>query len=72
MRVECNLGDMDIGKEATIQMEVELNPTVLQLMPVSLSPIPPPIAQLQLSHVWALLGRPKSLGCANLSITKQR
>uniref|UniRef100_A0A8C7MX63 Integrin subunit alpha 4 n=1 Tax=Oncorhynchus kisutch TaxID=8019 RepID=A0A8C7MX63_ONCKI len=29
----CRLGDMDIGKEATIQMEVKLNPTVLQLTP---------------------------------------
>uniref|UniRef100_A0A8C7DBQ4 Integrin subunit alpha 4 n=1 Tax=Oncorhynchus kisutch TaxID=8019 RepID=A0A8C7DBQ4_ONCKI len=27
------LGDMDIGKEATIHMEVKLNPTVLQLSP---------------------------------------
>uniref|UniRef100_A0A8K9X4S9 Integrin subunit alpha 4 n=1 Tax=Oncorhynchus mykiss TaxID=8022 RepID=A0A8K9X4S9_ONCMY len=33
----CRLGDMDIGKEATIQMEVKLNPTVLQLTPVNTS-----------------------------------
>ncbi|KAK6315274.1 hypothetical protein J4Q44_G00148030 [Coregonus suidteri] len=31
--LECRLGDMDIGKEATIHMEVKLNPTVLQLSP---------------------------------------
>ncbi|KAJ8349587.1 hypothetical protein SKAU_G00247170 [Synaphobranchus kaupii] len=31
--VVCKLGDLDIGKEATIQMEVELNPAVLQISP---------------------------------------
>ncbi|XP_038863192.1 integrin alpha-4-like [Salvelinus namaycush] len=33
LTLECRLGDMDIGKEATIHMEVKLNPTVLQLSP---------------------------------------
>ncbi|KAJ8403397.1 hypothetical protein AAFF_G00351690 [Aldrovandia affinis] len=33
LKVVCKLGDMDIGKEATIQMEVELNPAVLQISP---------------------------------------
>ncbi|XP_062390165.1 integrin alpha-4 [Sardina pilchardus] len=33
MTVECNLGDMDIGKEVTIRMEVELNPSILQILP---------------------------------------
>ncbi|KAL0963711.1 hypothetical protein UPYG_G00309870 [Umbra pygmaea] len=33
LTVECRLGDMDIGKEANIHMEVKLNPTVLQLIP---------------------------------------
>lgn len=35
LRVQCNLGDLEVGKEVTIQMEVQLNPTVLQIMPVS-------------------------------------
>ncbi|CAB1328736.1 unnamed protein product [Coregonus sp. 'balchen'] len=33
LTLECRLGDMDIGKEASIHMEVKLNPTVLQLSP---------------------------------------
>ncbi|KAG7466833.1 hypothetical protein MATL_G00146510 [Megalops atlanticus] len=33
VNVVCSFGNMDIGKEATIQMEVELNPAVLQLSP---------------------------------------
>ncbi|KAI1899494.1 hypothetical protein AGOR_G00062380 [Albula goreensis] len=33
LNIVCKLGDMDIGKEATIQMEVELNPAVLQISP---------------------------------------
>ncbi|XP_063069320.1 integrin alpha-4 [Engraulis encrasicolus] len=33
LRVQCNLGDLEVGKEVTIQMEVQLNPTVLQIMP---------------------------------------
>ncbi|XP_064167388.1 integrin alpha-4-like isoform X1 [Anguilla rostrata] len=33
LNVICKLGDLDIGKEATIQMEVELNPAVLQISP---------------------------------------
>ncbi|KAL4656686.1 integrin alpha-4 isoform X2 [Arapaima gigas] len=31
--VECELGDLEVGKEATIQMEVDLNPAVLQISP---------------------------------------
>ncbi|KAG7464075.1 hypothetical protein MATL_G00183400 [Megalops atlanticus] len=33
VHVTCHFGDLDIGKEATIRMEVELNPTVLQIFP---------------------------------------
>ncbi|KAJ8253131.1 hypothetical protein GJAV_G00209470 [Gymnothorax javanicus] len=33
VNVLCKLGDLDIGKEVTIQMEVELNPAVLQISP---------------------------------------
>ncbi|XP_031442160.1 integrin alpha-4 [Clupea harengus] len=33
MTVECNLGDLEMGKEVSIQIGVELNPTVLQIMP---------------------------------------
>ncbi|KAL2081293.1 hypothetical protein ACEWY4_023146 [Coilia grayii] len=33
LTVQCNLGDLEMGKEVTIKMEVELNPTVLQIMP---------------------------------------
>ncbi|XP_061082226.1 integrin alpha-4-like [Conger conger] len=33
LHVVCKLGDLDIGKEATIHMEVELNPAVLQVSP---------------------------------------
>uniref|UniRef100_A0A8C9VKL9 Integrin subunit alpha 4 n=1 Tax=Scleropages formosus TaxID=113540 RepID=A0A8C9VKL9_SCLFO len=32
--VECELGDVEVGKEATIQMEVDVNPAVLQISPV--------------------------------------
>ncbi|XP_018584475.1 integrin alpha-4 isoform X2 [Scleropages formosus] len=31
--VECELGDVEVGKEATIQMEVDVNPAVLQISP---------------------------------------
>ncbi|XP_056610488.1 integrin alpha-4 isoform X1 [Triplophysa dalaica] len=31
--VECHFGDLEVGKEVTITMEVELNPRVLQLSP---------------------------------------
>uniref|UniRef100_A0A3P8ZVN9 Integrin alpha-2 domain-containing protein n=1 Tax=Esox lucius TaxID=8010 RepID=A0A3P8ZVN9_ESOLU len=33
LTLECRLGDMDIGKEASIHMEVKLNPNVLQILP---------------------------------------
>jgi len=33
--VECRFGDLEVGKEVTINMEVELNPRVLQMSPVS-------------------------------------
>uniref|UniRef100_A0A4W4EM39 Integrin alpha-2 domain-containing protein n=1 Tax=Electrophorus electricus TaxID=8005 RepID=A0A4W4EM39_ELEEL len=33
--VECSFGNMDVGKEATVNLEVELNPDVLQMYPVS-------------------------------------
>uniref|UniRef100_A0AAY4EWU4 Uncharacterized protein n=1 Tax=Denticeps clupeoides TaxID=299321 RepID=A0AAY4EWU4_9TELE len=33
--VRCAFGDLDVGKEVTLQVEVELNPMVLQLLPVS-------------------------------------
>ncbi|XP_059356508.1 integrin alpha-4-like [Carassius carassius] len=31
--VECHFGDLEVGKEVTITMEVELNPRVLQMSP---------------------------------------
>ncbi|XP_077072076.1 integrin alpha-4 [Siphateles boraxobius] len=31
--VECHFGDLEVGKEVTINMEVELNPRVLQMSP---------------------------------------
>ncbi|XP_048050458.1 integrin alpha-4 [Megalobrama amblycephala] len=31
--VECHFGDLEVGKEVTISMEVELNPRVLQMSP---------------------------------------
>uniref|UniRef100_A0A8C2HRG7 Integrin alpha 4 n=1 Tax=Cyprinus carpio TaxID=7962 RepID=A0A8C2HRG7_CYPCA len=31
--VECHFGDLEVGKEVTITMEVELNPKVLQMSP---------------------------------------
>ncbi|XP_028848029.1 integrin alpha-4 isoform X2 [Denticeps clupeoides] len=31
--VRCAFGDLDVGKEVTLQVEVELNPMVLQLLP---------------------------------------
>ncbi|XP_052004536.1 integrin alpha-4-like [Xyrauchen texanus] len=31
--VECHFGDLEVGKEVSITMEVELNPSVLQLSP---------------------------------------
>ncbi|XP_073701757.1 integrin alpha-4-like [Garra rufa] len=31
--VECHFGDLEVGKEVTITMEVELNPRVLQISP---------------------------------------
>lgn len=31
---ECELGDMDIGKDVTIEMEVEMNSGVLDISPV--------------------------------------
>uniref|UniRef100_A0A8C1E8U6 Integrin subunit alpha 4 n=2 Tax=Cyprinus carpio TaxID=7962 RepID=A0A8C1E8U6_CYPCA len=34
--VECHFGDLEVGKEVTITMEVELNPRVLQMSPVFL------------------------------------
>uniref|UniRef100_A0A672KVD5 Integrin subunit alpha 4 n=1 Tax=Sinocyclocheilus grahami TaxID=75366 RepID=A0A672KVD5_SINGR len=34
--VECHFGDLEVGKEVTITMEVELNPRVLQMSPVSI------------------------------------
>uniref|UniRef100_A0A8C1W7R4 Integrin alpha 4 n=1 Tax=Cyprinus carpio TaxID=7962 RepID=A0A8C1W7R4_CYPCA len=34
--VECHFGDLEVGKEVTITMEVELNPKVLQMSPVFL------------------------------------
>ncbi|XP_048835482.1 integrin alpha-4 [Brienomyrus brachyistius] len=33
LQVVCELGDLDVGKDVTIQMEVELNPDVLQVSP---------------------------------------
>ncbi|KAJ8012946.1 hypothetical protein DPEC_G00048170 [Dallia pectoralis] len=33
LALECRLGDMDIGKEASINMEVKLNPSILQITP---------------------------------------
>uniref|UniRef100_A0AAR2KGJ9 Integrin alpha 4 n=1 Tax=Pygocentrus nattereri TaxID=42514 RepID=A0AAR2KGJ9_PYGNA len=33
MNLECRFGNLDIGKEVTINLEVELNPAVLQISP---------------------------------------
>lgn len=33
MIIQCSFGNMDMGKEVTINIEVELNPTVLQISP---------------------------------------
>ncbi|KAI5106825.1 integrin alpha-4 isoform X1 [Silurus meridionalis] len=33
MVIQCNFGNMDMGKEVTINIEVELNPAVLQISP---------------------------------------
>uniref|UniRef100_A0A8B9LPM4 Integrin alpha 4 n=1 Tax=Astyanax mexicanus TaxID=7994 RepID=A0A8B9LPM4_ASTMX len=37
MVLECNFGNLDPGKEVTINLEVELNPAVLQISPVRVS-----------------------------------
>lgn len=36
MIIQCSLGNMDMGKEVTINIELELNPDVLQISPVSI------------------------------------
>lgn len=37
MIIQCSFGDMDMGKEVTINIELELNPAVLQISPVSIT-----------------------------------
>uniref|UniRef100_A0AAR2JUD1 Integrin alpha 4 n=1 Tax=Pygocentrus nattereri TaxID=42514 RepID=A0AAR2JUD1_PYGNA len=37
MNLECRFGNLDIGKEVTINLEVELNPAVLQISPVRMT-----------------------------------
>lgn len=65
MTVECNLGDLEMGKEVSIQIGVELNPTVLQIMPVS--PHPPSSAQLR-----SELGFPKPLCCFEITYDRTK
>uniref|UniRef100_A0A6Q2YIN8 Integrin alpha-2 domain-containing protein n=1 Tax=Esox lucius TaxID=8010 RepID=A0A6Q2YIN8_ESOLU len=49
LTLECRLGDMDIGKEASIHMEVKLNPNVLQILPVNTSKFNNPLSGVFLS-----------------------